>query len=86
MQERIRNICEELCCRELGEKEELIASGLLDSFKIMELICSLEESFDIVFQPEEITELDNFSCISRIAEITGRKTGLGQDGKEKVSG
>lgn len=75
MKEKIIEICRELCCKEISGDEELIASGLLDSFKIMELICSLEEGFHIVFLPEEIMNLDNFETVNRMAEIVSRKTG-----------
>lgn len=73
MKEKILNICEALCYRELAPDEQLILTGILDSFKIMELICALEEEFQITFMPDEITELDNFSCINRMVDIVGRK-------------
>lgn len=75
MKEKIENICEELCCKEVSMDEQLIVTGLLDSFKIMELICRLEEEFQITFLPEEISELSNFSCVNCIADIICRKTG-----------
>lgn len=74
MEEKIRQICNELCCKEIPEDENLIASGLLDSFKIMELICSLEEEFHITFLPEEMQDLDNFSCLKCIWDIVKQKT------------
>lgn len=74
MQERIMKLCEELCCKQVGTEEQLIAEGMLDSFKLMELICSLEEEFGITFVPDEITELDNFSTINSIVEIIKTKT------------
>lgn len=67
-------LCEELCCKQVGTEEQLIAEGMLDSFKLMELICSLEEEFGITFVPDEITELDNFSTINSIVEIIKTKT------------
>lgn len=73
MKERILEICSELCCKEISAEEELIVTGLLDSFRIMELICSLEEEFDIVFLPEEIMELDHFSCVDHMAELVADK-------------
>lgn len=73
MKEKILKICCELCNKELSDEEELIATGILDSFKIMELIASLEEEFNIMFSPEEIMELDHFSSVNRMAEIVIRK-------------
>lgn len=75
MKEKIQNLCEELCCKEVSMDEQLIVTGLLDSFKIMELICRLEEEFQITFLPEEISELSNFSCVNCIADIICRKEG-----------
>lgn len=73
MEKRIQEICSDLCCREISIDEQLIVTGILDSFKIMELICILEEEFHIIFQPEEIMELDNFSCVDHITAIIRRK-------------
>lgn len=74
MKERILEICRELCCREISAEEELIATGLLDSFRLMELICSLEEEFEIAFLPGEIMELDHFSCVNHMADFVAVKT------------
>lgn len=73
MKERILEICEDLCCKELAADEQLIITGLLDSFKIMELICSLEEEFHIRFIPEEITNLDHFACVDSIVDLVDIK-------------
>lgn len=69
MKERVMELCKDLCCKEISEEEQLILSGLLDSYKIMELICSLEEEFHITFTPEEISNLDYFSCVKHIVEL-----------------
>lgn len=74
MDKKIAEICENLCCKKLLWNEQLIVSGILDSYQIMELICKLEEEFDIKYEPEEITNLDNFSCINSIIEITKKKS------------
>ena len=73
MEEMISKICEDLCCREILPDEELIATGVLDSFRIMELICDLEEKFQIVFLPEEISDLDNLSNVNNIVDFVKRK-------------
>lgn len=70
---RVMVLCKDLCHKELSEDEQLIITGLLDSFKIMELICSLEEEFCITFLPEEISELDHFSCVNHITNIVEKK-------------
>lgn len=71
---KIKEICDTLCHKELKQQEQLIHSGVLDSFLLMELICTLEEEFQITFQPDEIEELDHFSCVQNITEIVRRKT------------
>lgn len=73
IEEKVLELCEDLCCQKLSADEQLIASGLLDSFKIMELICSLEEMFSIAFLPEEIMETDYFSCVNNIVRLVGNK-------------
>lgn len=73
MEERVMEICEDLCCKELTTDEQLVVSGLLSSFKIMELICSLEEEYHIKFIPEEITNPDNFACVNSIVAIVNTK-------------
>lgn len=73
LKDRILEICNDVCHKELSVDEQLIITGLLDSFKIMELICSLEEEFHIEFLPEEISELDNFSCVNHIINIVVKK-------------
>lgn len=73
MKEKILKICRDLCCKKIEENEELIVSGLLDSFKIMELICRIEEQFNIVFLPDEIMELENFSSVNNLYKIVCNK-------------
>ncbi len=73
MKETIQEMCKKLCCCEIAADEDLIASELLDSFKIMELICSLEDEFHIKFLPDEIQNLNNFSSVNSIFDIVKRK-------------
>lgn len=73
MKDKIKDICQNLCCKEIDPEEQLIISGQLDSFNFMKLICRLEEEFHITFLPEEISDLDNFSSVSHIAMVVHRK-------------
>lgn len=66
-------MCKYLCGREIGLNQELINSGLLNSFKIMELICQLEEEYNINFSADEIAEVENFSCVNNIVMIMNNK-------------
>lgn len=73
MKGKILKICRELCEREISEDEELMVSGILDSCKIMRLICSLEEEFNVVFLPDEIEELDRSCSVNDMAEMIRKK-------------
>lgn len=73
IEKKVLEICQYLCCEPISVDEQLIVSGLLDSFKIMELIDSLEKEFQIVFLPKEISDIDNFSCVNRIVAIVRKK-------------
>lgn len=74
MKEKIQKICEEICCRDIQPDEQLIVTRVLDSFKLMDLICTLEKEFHLQFLPEEIMELDHFSCVDRITDLIVSKT------------
>ena len=71
--QKVLEICEELCGRPISPTEELITTGMLNSFKIMELISVLEKEFQIIFLPEEIADLDNLSCIDNILSFIMKK-------------
>ncbi len=73
MEEKIIKICEELCCKEIGTDERLIESGIMDSYKIMELICSLEMEFHITLSQKDISDLSNFACVNSISDLISRK-------------
>ena len=49
MENEIHNFCIKVCCKEVGMQDELIVSGLLNSYDLMELISILEERFSIEF-------------------------------------
>jgi D-alanine--poly(phosphoribitol) ligase subunit 2 len=48
--------------------EDIVELGLLDSLGLVELMSSLEETFDIHITFEEI-EIDNFRSVRRITEF-----------------
>lgn len=73
MKERILEICREICKRDISADEELIKTGILNSFYIMELVCRLEEEFHTTFLPEEISELDHFSSVDHMVELIFNK-------------
>lgn len=50
------------------QEDHLISDGWLSSFDLIELIASLEESFDISISLDELTP-DQFESVNRICEI-----------------
>lgn len=73
MKKRILEICKEICCQEISEDEQLLAGGLLDSYRIMELASELEMEFHIVLMPEDFMDLENFSCVKNIIRLIEKK-------------
>jgi len=56
----------------LEDSQNLIASGIVDSTGILELITYLEEKYRIQFQDEELTA-ENFQSIERISRVVLEK-------------
>ncbi len=56
----------------LNEKESLIATGVIDSTGILELISFLETTFNIKFDDDELVA-ENFDSIERITAFLSRK-------------
>ena len=73
MENEIHNFCIKVCCKEVGMQDELIVSGLLNSYDLMELISILHERFSIEFSIEEITETNNFSTVDNLIKIVKNK-------------
>lgn len=73
MERSIYEMCKEICCRDILLEEELIESGYLTSYEIMELVSLLEERYNIEFSCEEITDLDNFSNVENIIKVVKSK-------------
>lgn len=59
----------------IGDTDSLIHSGIVDSTGIHELILFLEETFDLVVDPEEMTPA-NFDNVSAIDAFVSRKLTL----------
>ncbi len=58
--------------RTIGDDEQLLASGIIDSTGILELISFLEKEFSIVFDDQELVG-ENFNSIASIITILQRK-------------
>ncbi len=60
----------------IGDDQQLLGSGIIDSTGILELISYLEHEFSIVFDDEELVG-ENFNSIASIVTILQRKTSKG---------
>ena len=52
--------------------EELVKSGLIDSFGILQLILEIEQKFGINYENEDL-DATNFSSIQTISDLVARK-------------
>ncbi len=57
----------------IGDDEQLIDSGIIDSMGIMTMLCFLEEEFCLQIAPEDLVP-ENFASISSIAALVERRT------------
>jgi acyl carrier protein len=55
----------------LGDNDELIASGIIDSLEILEIVLYLEETYSIDFSVRGI-DRDEFSTIGNILDLIER--------------
>lgn len=60
---------------ELGSDDNLLLSGLIDSYGVMRLVRFTEQSFSIKINPSDIT-LKNFKTVSAIAAFVDRQTAV----------
>lgn len=63
----------------IGDTDSLIHSGIVDSTGIHELILFIEERFNLMVSPEEMTPA-NFDNVSVIDEFVSRKRSLAEAG------
>lgn len=62
-------------CGECPPKDkELLVSGVIGSFQLFELICELEEAFDIRFRQEDLKDLSHFSSANAIIDMIKKYT------------
>lgn len=67
-----KTVCELLkkqCGEYVPKERELFASGVIGSFQLFELICDLEEAFNIRFRQEDLKEISRFSSVNAIMDI-----------------
>lgn len=71
--DRIKEIIKSHCLKEVQDEEELLKSGLLDSFKLLEVICELEDIYQVELSPEDIGDMENFSSVKNMRDLISRK-------------
>jgi acyl carrier protein len=64
----IKILSERIQIEVASHEEDFVESGLLDSLGLVELMASLEETFEIHIPFDEI-EIDNFRSVNRICEF-----------------
>lgn len=51
---------------EIGEEDDLLLSGLVDSLGVMRLVAHIEQRYAITVPPQDLT-IENFATIAAIA-------------------
>lgn len=57
-----------MAASELGDDRSLLASGLIDSLAVLDIIEFVEQRFGITLEPEDLTG-DNFDSVGAIAGL-----------------
>lgn len=69
IREKVINLLEEINPQIVNDTEaDLLKSGYIDSFEIVNLVMGLEDMFGVEIEPEEITP-DNFKTIENIVGL-----------------
>lgn len=71
MRDRIKNILEDIAGIDIGDSNNFFDDGLLDSFDLISLVEEVEQTFEIIIQPEEIIK-ENFKNIASLIALIQR--------------
>lgn len=71
MRDRIKNILEDIAGIDIGDSNNFFDDGLLDSFDLISLVEEIEQTFEIIIQPEEIIK-ENFKDIASLISLIQR--------------
>jgi acyl carrier protein len=58
--------------RPLGNDDALLASGIIDSLGVLDLVSFIESEFNVAVNDDDLTP-ENFQTIDRMAEFVQRK-------------
>lgn len=64
----LEEVCPEFGLTQLGDDEQLVSSGLVDSLGILKILSFLDEEFNVNLGSDEIKH-DNFSTVRNICEL-----------------
>jgi acyl carrier protein len=59
--------------RQIGDDESFLASGILDSTGVVELIAFLEDTYHVHFEDDELVA-ENFDTLAKLTAFMKRKT------------
>ena len=74
--EKVVNVLQTVNSDIKNDDTDLLASGLLDSFDIVNLVSQLEEAFTVEIEPTDIVP-ENFRTVAAIAALMERSTSVG---------
>ena len=73
--EKVVNVLQVVNADIKNDDTDLLASGLLDSFDIVNLVSQLEEAFTVEIEPTDIVP-ENFRTVAAIAALMERSTSV----------
>ena len=73
--EKVVNVLQAVNSDIKNHDTDLLASGLLDSFDIVNLVSQLEEAFTVEIEPTDIVP-ENFRTVAAIAALMERSTSV----------
>lgn len=75
-------IATEICgdgCQSIGDQDQLIEDGIIDSMGIMVLLGFLEEKFAVTIEGDELLP-ENFATLNAISSLVEKKAGISPEG------
>lgn len=72
LEKRVCELLKKQCGEEVSKGKDLLASGIIGSFQLFDLVCDLEDVFDIRFRQEDLKEVSHFSSVNAIMDTLKR--------------
>lgn len=74
LEETVCALLKKQCGERVPKDRELLTSGVIGSFQLLELICDLEETFAVQFRQEDLKEMSHFSSVNAIVDMIKKYT------------